>query len=183
MPIGFYAGFTVFLALNSLEFCNKHIYATPQNAPVITMEQFFVLWGFLNFSINAWILIFKNEVGDHQTGKEIEVEEPLGVKEVYGLVWKLFQLPHFRSFAVILLLMNIGVFMSTFILPLELIDKGFSQTQLAMLAAYFLPIEIISTVIVTKYFLRENPLKVYMNAYFAHLVLAIFELMLLNSIT
>jgi PAT family acetyl-CoA transporter-like MFS transporter 1 len=119
----------VFLALNSIDFCNTYLFSTPQEAPFVDLQQFCFFWGILNFSLSLLILLFKDELGDHQKDSDPATrEEPLGFTEVYKMVWKLFQLPHFRTFVGLILLTKIGFFVSDNIVGLALIDKGFSQT-------------------------------------------------------
>jgi MFS transporter, PAT family, solute carrier family 33 (acetyl-CoA transportor), member 1 len=57
---GYFLSFTVFLALNSEEFCSKYLGVV--NGPVLQLGSYLQFWGVLFLLCNLWLIFFKTEV-------------------------------------------------------------------------------------------------------------------------
>ena len=61
MNIGYFASFTIFLALNDPEFCSKYMGTDPNGPPFVSLRQYLMLWGWIYFIVTIFIAIFKKE--------------------------------------------------------------------------------------------------------------------------
>jgi len=76
--IGLGLGGIGFLTLNSLSFCNRFIYLTPQKTPIVDLEHFLRAWALLIVASTFFLAIFINEENqsNRQTfdfGKSFEI--------------------------------------------------------------------------------------------------------------
>jgi len=61
MNIGYFASFTIFLALNDPEFCSKYMGTDPAGPPFVSLKQYLMLWGWIYFLVTIFVAIFKKE--------------------------------------------------------------------------------------------------------------------------
>ena len=87
--IGYYVGFSIFLALNSVEFCNTWIFSDPRVIGLIQLSDLYSYWGCFTIIFSVFILVFKSEK------TPIDFEE-FSFTEVYSMALNLFTLPHFK---------------------------------------------------------------------------------------
>lgn len=52
---------TVFIALNSTEFCNKYLFSEKSEEPLLSIPQFIFLWASIQMLITLYILFFVPE--------------------------------------------------------------------------------------------------------------------------
>lgn len=77
---------TFFIALNTVEFCNKWIMPKdrPLTEPLITIPSFIMYWALVQFVSTVYILVFVNEEGNHEKDSDLdsgeEEEEELEVR-------------------------------------------------------------------------------------------------------
>ena len=62
---------SIFVALNSIDFCNLYIYSTPSDVALLTIPDFLRYWALLVVIVTAYLAIFvaeesKNEDDDIQ---------------------------------------------------------------------------------------------------------------------
>ena len=99
---GYFLSFTVFLALNSIEFATK--YGIPQ----LSLERYLQFWGIVCYAVTLWLLFFKTEASQSRLGTQIVSSSPtlqevdpsedseLNLKMVYTIMWRICKLK--RSF-------------------------------------------------------------------------------------
>ena len=72
--MGIYIGLVisgpVFLYLSSLDFCNKYLYSTPNNEPILTPKKFLLIANIINIIIIYCVCVFVKEIDNEK--KEIE---------------------------------------------------------------------------------------------------------------
>ena len=78
-----------------------------------------------------------------KTEDPIDDSEVFNFSQVYSIVFRLFKIPHFRTFVILLLCIKLPFNASDKIYALELIEKGIGDSTVAMIAMYFVPVEII----------------------------------------
>ena len=173
--IGYYMGFSVFLALNSVEFCNTWIFAEPREVGFAQLSDFFYLWGIANVVFSIIVLLFRPE----STPADF-VE--LTFTEVYSMALRLFTLPHYRKWVSMVMIRRIPFFISGSILPLVLIEKGFSEATMGVIAIYFLPLQVISSMVIGYYITSNKSCEMYLMGYKGSVLLLLLELPLIYLI-
>lgn len=58
---GFFSSFTIFLAFNSPEFCNKYIRSTPQDYGIFELSGYLRFWAFVYLFFTLFLIVFKKE--------------------------------------------------------------------------------------------------------------------------
>ena len=67
---GFFLGYTIFLALESKEFCNTYLRLEPQESGILDLSTFLYCWGFVFITVTTAIWWFKRESREeHAEGK------------------------------------------------------------------------------------------------------------------
>eukprot|EP00347_Sterkiella_histriomuscorum_P017778 403348030 len=59
--VGCFISNSLFIALNSIEFCNKYIYSSEQTEPLLSIGDFMFYWSQVQLFVTLYILIFVNE--------------------------------------------------------------------------------------------------------------------------
>jgi len=67
----------MFVALNSVEFCNKYVYNEPREEPMIGISSFILWWAMFQFVITTYIFFFVPE--SDSNGDEDDEDEELEV--------------------------------------------------------------------------------------------------------
>ena len=78
---GYFLSFTVFLALNSKEFCNSYLRTTPLEVGLISLGGYLWFWGWVYLVCTAALIFLKTEVP--------ETHEDDSISAVYGLLWRI----------------------------------------------------------------------------------------------
>ncbi|KAJ3050751.1 hypothetical protein HK097_008253 [Rhizophlyctis rosea] len=77
---GYFLSFTVFLALNSPEFCNSYLRSTPATEGLIPLGSYLQFWGLMFLVCDAWLIFLQKEEED-----EDEIIDD--IKTVYTTIW------------------------------------------------------------------------------------------------
>lgn|SRR3990167_272715 len=93
LDIGYFASYTVFLALSSAEFCNSYLRFTPSPQPIITLSDYLLFSSALYLLFTLFLILFKRE----NLQLNYQTESELSLKNVYEQTFKLALKP--RSFS------------------------------------------------------------------------------------
>lgn len=116
------ASYTLFMAANSADFCNKYIRSTPSNAGLVTLGGFMSFWGWVFLATTCYIVAFKQEAGDGVTvagrggggggggysALGAAPESEMGVVETYKAMWSIARLPAVMSLVLFLMTSKVG---------------------------------------------------------------------------
>lgn len=97
---GYFMSFTIFLAFNEPEFCNKYIRSIPSDKGMLSLGSYLFFWGIMFLLANVCLLIFK-------TRDPVEDEEET-IASVYMTIKDIIALPHMRQFLIVSLVCKIG---------------------------------------------------------------------------
>lgn len=89
--VGMIFGNSLFIALNSVDFCNNYIFSEPHDTPLLTLEGFFYIFGWSLVLCSVWVTLFVSEAASEE--EEIE----LGVMQTAMIFKDLVSNPHFRT--------------------------------------------------------------------------------------
>ena len=104
---------TIFMALNTVEFCNKWIFPQdkPREEPLVNIPDFIFYWAFVQFSITMYILLFVPEKIKYDTsGEDLsdleEEEDEITIKpsQIFGITWDILKNPNFVYFMAFLVM-------------------------------------------------------------------------------
>eukprot|EP00003_Mantamonas_plastica_P000600 TRINITY_DN1047_c2_g1_i2.p1 TRINITY_DN1047_c2_g1~~TRINITY_DN1047_c2_g1_i2.p1 ORF type:complete len:350 (-),score=81.69 TRINITY_DN1047_c2_g1_i2:156-1154(-) len=145
LNVGYFLSFTIFLALNSPEFCNAYIRtANNQMAEGIwTLGGFMRFWGYTFIVLTFVLWFFKKE--------ELSVTEQShklsSVIKVYKQMWSVIRLPNMIELIMVLLLARVGFVATDSIAALKLIEKGFRKEDMALIVLMQFPVDILFAIL------------------------------------
>lgn len=101
--LGMILSTTVFIALNSPEFCNKWVNKTPSEVPLVSLSEFILWWAILQFVITIYILVFVPEKKYSSVESAIDEEEE--ELEIYpsqslAIIWDIMSNPNLQKYLV-----------------------------------------------------------------------------------
>lgn len=131
---GFFLSFTVLLALESPEFCNKYLRQVPSDHGVLSMGTYMGFWGLVMFTTTVVLLFFKREKKDEDVGNP---------REVFMQMKQIVQRPPMFKLILFLLIHKIGFSVNDNVTGLKLLEKGFQKEDLALTVVLDFPVQII----------------------------------------
>lgn len=159
---GYFLSFTIFLAFNSPEFCNKYIRTLPADRGIVTLGEYLKFWGVMFLLCNIALILFKSE--------NIDKEETESVADSYKIIWKISSLPHMRKFFFIMLIAKIGFIANESVTGLKLMEKGFNKEYLALSVLIDFPLQMIFGYYAAKWSSGETPLFPWAIGFYGRLI-------------
>lgn len=88
-------GSVVFINLNSVAFCNKYIFSTPHEEPLLTLKEVLLGWIAIMVSLLAFVAFCKKEKKVQELEEVEGSEEPeLSLKKVPHIMWDMLKRKH-----------------------------------------------------------------------------------------
>ncbi|TCD66777.1 hypothetical protein EIP91_000968 [Steccherinum ochraceum] len=156
---GYFASFTVFLALNSQTFADKW------NIPRLPLGTYLQFCAAFSFAVTLWLLFIKE---DKET-----TEEDLNIVTVYKTMWKIVKLRHVQTLCILHLFSKIGWAATDAVTHLKMVEKGLGREDLAIAVLIDFPFQIFGGYVAGKWARGEKPLRPWMYAFWPRLVLAL----------
>ena len=94
---GFFMGYTIFLALESKEFCNAYLRSEPQDTGIVTLPTFLFFWGIVFIVMTTGVWWFKRE------GREVHGESEKNIFTGYKQLLSVLKLPSVQALAIAVL--------------------------------------------------------------------------------
>jgi MFS transporter, PAT family, solute carrier family 33 (acetyl-CoA transportor), member 1 len=167
LTAGQFLSYTVFLAFNSKDFANK--WFRPADAPgdtgLMTLGGYLTFWGWAYLFVTMGLAILKKEERTKNTD---------GIWDVYKIMGGILKLRNIQTFVIIHLIAKIGFQANDAVTNLKLLDKGFSQEDLALTVLIDFPFEISLGYYAGKWSQQYAPMKVWCWAFVGRLVAAGF---------
>ncbi|KAK5114651.1 hypothetical protein LTR62_002224 [Meristemomyces frigidus] len=167
LTAGHFLSYTVFLALSSPDFTNK--YFRPATAPLpeglMTLNTYLQFWGYAYLVVTLGLAFLKRE------SREKRDE---GVWGVYKTMGGILKLRNIQIFILIHLIAKIGFQANDAVTNLKLLDKGFSQEDLALTVLIDFPFEIALGYYAGKWSEQYQPIRVWCWAFMGRLAAAVF---------
>lgn len=165
LTAGQFLSYTVFLAFNSPDFANKYFRSTPQDVGILTMNSYLTFWGWFYLAVTLGLALLK---------KEERTKEKEGIWDVYKIMGGIMKLRNIQTFIVIHLIAKIGFQANDAVTNLKLLDKGFSQEDLALTVLIDFPFEIGLGYYAGKWSEQYQPVRVWCWAFVGRLIAAVF---------
>ncbi|KAJ3125576.1 hypothetical protein HK100_010733 [Physocladia obscura] len=153
---GYFLSFTVFLALNSKEFCVKYL--------GLKNEAILLGSGIMFLICDLWLIFIKRE------GMELEEPAKNEIQIVYHHIFQVITLPNMRRLIAMILISKIGFMAQDSVTALKLLEKGFSKEDLALTVLIDFPIQIFVGYYVAKWSKGPKPLRPWLTAFYIRLL-------------
>lgn len=163
LTAGHFLSYTVFLAFNSPDFANRWFRSTPSTEGVMTLGGYLTFWGWGYLLVTLGLAILK---------KEDKTKERDGILEVYKSMLGVLKLKNIQSIIIIHLIAKIGFQANDAVTNLKLIDKGFSQEDMALTVLIDFPFEISLGYYAGRWSTSNPPIHVWCWAFIGRLVAA-----------
>jgi len=124
---------TVFLAFNSPDFANRWFRAVPKAEGVMTLAGYLTFWGWAYLVVTLGLAVLK---------REERTKDKDGILEVYRIMGGILKLKNIQTIIIVHLIAKIGFQANDAVTNLKLLDKGFSQEDMALTVLIDFPFEI-----------------------------------------
>ena len=181
--IGYFSAYTIFLALNTPEFCNRHFRAADAPSPhgLVSLRGFVTFW--------AWVFLFSTVCvffvrRDEHTAPRSRPTQALAA--AYGEMVQVLRLPSVRGLVGVMLTCKVGLAVFDAVTPLRLVEAGVPREHLALLASIVMPLGMASQTYVSyKYFssAKSRPMSVWLTVLPFRLVTAISSFLLVKLVS
>ena len=165
LTAGQFLSYTVFLALSSPDFANKYFRAVPQETGLFTLDGYLIFWGWAYLAVTLGLAILK---------REDRTKEKDSILDVYKVMGGILKLRNVQIFIVIHLIAKIGFQANDAVTNLKLLDKGFSQEDLALTVLIDFPFEIMLGYYAGMWSEKYQPVRVWCWAFVGRLAAAVF---------
>lgn len=167
---GYFLSFTVFLALNSSEFCTKYLGA---GGAVLELGSYLQFWGVMFLLCNFWLIFFQKEANDAPESNDITI--------VYKQIVQVCLMPHMRQLIFVLLIAKIGFMANDSVTALKLLDKGFHKEDLALAVLIDFPIQIVFGYYVADWSRGKTPLRPWLMAFYGRLFFSFMSMFIIAA--
>lgn len=160
---GFFLGYTIFLALESKEFCNKYLRWEPQDSGMIDLPTFLFLWGVVFMCVTTGVWWFKREK------REEHAEEKRPLLSGYMKLLSVLKLPSVQAYAIAILTSKVAFAACDSVTGLKMVEAGLPKESIALLALPMVPLQIVLPWIISRATAGPRPLDVFVKAFPARL--------------
>ncbi|MCJ1308207.1 hypothetical protein MMC25_001860 [Agyrium rufum] len=165
LTAGQFLSYTVFLAFNSPDFANRYFRSTPSEVGVMTLGGYLTFWGWAYLVVTLGLAFLKKEE------KTLDRE---GITEVYKAMLGVLKLRNIQTIIIIHLIAKIGFQANDAATNLKLLDKGFSQEDMALTVLIDFPFEISLGYYAGRWSTTYPPMHIWCWAFIGRLVAALF---------
>ena len=162
---GQFLSYTVFLAFNSPDFANTWLRSVPSDEGLMTLSGYLVFWGWAYLAVTALLAIFK---------REERTRENDSIGEVYRIMLGILKLKNIQTIIIIHLIAKIGFQANDAVTNLKLLDKGFSQEDLALTVLIDFPFELSLGYYAGKWSSQYPPMQLWCWSFVGRLIAAAF---------
>lgn len=162
---GGFLSHTVFLAFNSPGLANKWFRKTPSPEGVITLSGYLTFWGWMYLLVTLGMAILK---------REERTKDRDGILQVYKLMGGILKLKSIQTIIIIHLIAKIGFQANDNVTNLKLLDKGFSQEDLALTILIDFPVELSLGYYAGKWCSTYSPMQLWCWSFVGRLIAATF---------
>ena len=140
--IGYFLGYTVFLALESKEFCNTYLRFEPRDHGIVELSDFLFFWGLVFLVVTTLVCFFKHE--KRQPYAEIKRD----ILSAYQQLVVILKLKPVQSYALVILTAKIGFAAAENVSGLKLVEAGLPREKIALIALPLVPVQIIMPLVI-----------------------------------
>ena len=164
LTAGHFLSYTVFLALNASEFADKWFRKERTGEGLISLGGYLTFWGWAYLLITVGLAVMK---------REERTKERDGIAKVYKSMLGVLRLENIQAIVIIHLIAKIGFQANDGVTNLKLIEKGFSQEDLALTVLIDFPFEISLGYVAGRWTTQYPALDVWSIAFVGRLIAAL----------
>lgn len=164
LTAGQFMSYTVFLAFESPDFANKWFRKVPLPDGIMTLGGYLTFWGWVYIAVTLGLAILK---------REEKTKNEDGIYDVYKVMWGVLKLRNIQTIIIIHLIAKIGFQANDAVTNLKLLDKGFSQEDLALTVLIDFPFEIGLGYYAGKWSTTYTPMRLWCWAFVGRLIAAV----------
>jgi hypothetical protein len=157
LNIGYFLSYTIFLGLNSAEFCNKWLRSETSPDAMVSLSGYMYFWGVMFFLVTISLILFKTEV------QKASDDVPPSIQSVYRQIISVLRLPNMQSLILMLLTARIGFAAGDNITVLKLTEKGLKKEILGLFVLIGFPFELLAPVLAAKLMNPREPLSLVLS--------------------
>ncbi|KAH8802699.1 acetyl-coenzyme A transporter 1-domain-containing protein [Xylogone sp. PMI_703] len=165
LTAGQFMSYTVFLAFESPDFANKWFRKVPSDEGIMTLGGYLTFWGWFYILVTLGLALLK---------REEKTKNEDGIWDVYRVMWGVLKLKNIQTIIIIHLIAKIGFQANDGVTNLKLLDKGFSQEDLALTVLIDFPFEIGLGYYAGKWSTEYTPMRLWCWGFVGRLVAALF---------
>lgn len=133
LTAGHFLSYTVFLAFETPDLANRWFRAVPKDEGIMTLGGYLSFWGWAYLIVTLGLAMLK---------REDKTKERDSILEVYKSMVGILKLKNVQTIILVHLIAKIGFQANDGVTNLKLLDKGFSQEDLALTVLIDFPFEI-----------------------------------------
>ncbi|KAI0052048.1 hypothetical protein FA95DRAFT_1484294 [Auriscalpium vulgare] len=160
---GYFASFTVFLALNSEAFSQKW------GIPRLGLSTYLRFWCIISFSVTIWLTFFQKE------RKEALNEQDMSITGVYKTIWSIMKLKHVQSLLLMHLVAKVGFAANEAATQLKMVEKGLGKEDLAIAVLIDFPFQIVGGWLAARWSRGDRPLRPWLWAFWPRIGFAVLS--------
>ena len=164
LTAGQFLSYTVFLAFNSGDFANHWFRKVPRPEGVMTLGGYLTFWGYAYLIVTIALAFLK---------REEKTKDRDGILEVYKSMLGILKLRNIQGIIIIHLIAKIGFQANDAVTNLKLLDKGFSQEDMALTVLIDFPFEISLGYYAGRWSTAYPPIHVWCWAFIGRLLAAV----------
>ena len=161
---GHFLSYTVFLAFQAKDFANRWFRKTPLDEGIMTLGGYLTFWGWAYIAVTLGLALLK---------KEEKTKDRDGILEVYKSMVGILKLRNIQIIFLIHLIAKIGFQANDAVTNLKLIEKGFSDEDLALTVLIDFPFEIGLGYYAGRWSTSNPPIHVWCWAFIGRLIAAV----------
>ncbi|KZV73908.1 MFS general substrate transporter [Peniophora sp. CONT] len=154
---GYFASFTVFLALNSEAFAAR--WGTPR----LSLDTYLRFWAVLCYAVTIWLTLFQKE------REEKLSDDDLNVAIVYKQIWNVMKLKQVQELLVVYGFCKLGFAVNDAAFSLKLVEHGLGKEDLAIAVLIDFPFQIFGGWLAARYSMGDKPLRPWLLAFWPRL--------------
>lgn len=168
LNFGFFMSYTIFLALNSPEFCNSYLRTVPSNEGIVSLGGYLSFWGIVYIAFTIALALFKREKPTLDNNHQLDI---IGTyKEIISII----KSTDMRTLIVVLLTCKLGFVVADAVTPIKLVEKGFRKDNMAVVVTIAFPFEFLFALMAGKWARGEQPLNPWKLGFLIRTCIAIF---------
>ena len=165
LTAGHFLSYTVFLALSAGDFADKWFRKIPTHQGLMSLGGYLSFWGWFYLLVTVGLAVLKRE----ERNKERD-----SIAEVYKSMWGVLKLRNIQTIVIIHLIAKIGFQANDAVTNLKLLDKHFSQEDMALTVLIDFPFEISLGYVAGRWSTIYPALDVWAWAFVGRLIAALF---------
>ncbi|ORZ36113.1 MFS general substrate transporter [Catenaria anguillulae PL171] len=172
--IGYFMSFTIFLAFNSAEFCNKYIRSVPSDLGLLQLGPYLGFWALFYIGLTLWVAFFKDEGVDPD-------EHDVTIKSTYLTIMDIIKLPHMLKFIAVLLLAKVAFICNESVTALKLLEKGIQKEDLALAVLIDFPFQILFGYLAAQWSSGARPLRPWLYGFIGRLAISLVGMLVVSA--